>query len=184
MGVNDFFILGNGGGGTSLLRGLLNAHSRLNVDFEYFNKANMTPEFQIKEWLDKKIVGNRWANKVPIEQFKTSNWTDKQILEIGKHFLVIWMIRRFSKYYHPDFNTEEAYKEYWDWSRDLYWKFKEQNPAGVIQVSFEDLVLRPKAELKRICAFLEVDYELGMLDGTLNTGKSNANQVGFNLEKV
>jgi hypothetical protein len=61
---------------------------------------------------------------------------------------------------------------------------RERYPDRIIQVSFEDLVLRPADELHRICRFLDVEYELGMLEGTQDTGLNVYNQAGFNVERV
>ena len=44
-------------------------------------------------------------------------------------------------------------------------------PEKIIEVSFEDLLLRPEPELRRVCAFLHLRYERRMLrEGVNNTG--------------
>ena len=182
-----FMIIGNGGGGTSLLRGLLNAHSKLEVLFEENKTGRIkTPEGEIEHWkaLAKKaeINGLIWANKVPIEQLISRGWADEDVLELAEQFKMVWLIRRFSKYWKG--RAEGVYRKNWDWSLSLYWLIREAHPDRIIQVSFEDLLLRTTAELRRICNFLDVKYEAGMLKGTMDTGLGSYNQGEINKGKV
>jgi len=184
---NRFMLIGNGGGGTSLLRGLLNAHSKLHVEFEENKSGRVQPAVnEILHWIAlAKLVednGVIWANKVPLEQLKSRGWTDKDILCLAEHFKMVWLIRRFSRYWKG--KKESIYKENWEWSRSLYWQIREKHPDRIIQVSFEDLLLRTAVELRRICAFLGVRYEKNMMKGTHNTGHSTYDQAGINLERI
>lgn len=178
MKMNRFLILGNGGGGTSLLRGLLNAHSQVDCLFENKETANAWIKYADKCTL------KLWGNKMPVEQFETRKWTDEEIINLSDDFLIIWLTRRFSKYYKAGFSTLEKYRTTWHWTRTLYWGCKERHPERVLQVSFEDLLLRPVIELKRICVFLGIKYEPEMLEGTNDTGLGRYNQTTLNREKV
>jgi hypothetical protein len=182
---NRFLILGNGGGGTSLMRGLLHAHSQIDCLFE--NKGSATSaEIAINTWLDLSDQSDLpvWGNKMPVEQFATRNWTDEEIINLTDIFKIVWVTRRFSKYYKPGISTEQKYRQTWEWTRKLYWGAKERHPEKVLQVSFEDLVLRPVIELRRICIFLGVRYEPEMLNGTWNTGLGKYDQHSINKGKV
>jgi hypothetical protein len=187
--MRHFFILGNAHSGTSLLRGLLNAHSKLYVDFEYFENKKFNEQFAI--WFEKQIEIDRmnkiYGNKIPIEQFRTALWTDEQILQIGrKGFKIIWIQRRFSGY-NEGYNTEteKLYWNNWVWGRTLYWMFKEQHPTRILQVSFEDLLLQTEIELKRLCYFLGIEYEDNMLiEGPRNTGYPRYDQSTINQSRI
>ena len=182
-----FMLIGNGGGGTSLLRGLLNAHSQMEVLFEENKSGRIkTPEEEIEHWkaLAKKAESNGliWANKVPIEQFVSRGWTDENVLALAEQFKMVWLIRRFSKYWKG--RAEGVYRKNWEWNQSLYWQIREKHPERIIQVSFEDLLLRTASELRRICNFLDVKYEANMLKGTTDTGLGSYNQATINREKV
>ncbi len=177
-------LIGNGGGGTSLLRGLLNAHPEMEVLFED-NKGGGTkiPEGEIQRWIKLSNESDLiWANKVPLEQFISRGWTDEDIVSLAEHFKIVWLIRRFSKYWKG--KAEGVYRKNWQWSQDLYWMIREKYPDRIIQVSFEDLLLRTAMELRRICNFLGVRYKANMLNGTNDTGQGSYNQATINQEKV
>ena len=183
-----FIIIGNGGGGTSLLRGLLNAHSKMTVLFE--DKPGGTPDNEIDRWIDKakdaETKGLIWANKRPLEQFNSCKWEGKNYVELAKYFKIIWIVRRFSKYIKPQTKQPyiPEYKKNWKRLKSFYWLTREAYPAGVIQVSFEDLLLRTVIELKRMCRFIGVQYESAMNQGTLNTGYKRFDQKTINIEKI
>lgn len=165
-----FFILGNGHSGSSLLRGLLHAHSEVEVAFEDSPKKRVDINTVFEDWANKRdrirLPIKIWGDKIPLEQFLSAQWTDDMILRIiDEGYYIVWLQRRFSKYNEPTNNTRktEEYKKRWDWGRDLYWKFKERHPTKIIQVSFESLLARPKSELMRICDFLGIKYEEDMI---------------------
>ena len=182
--LSRFMVIGNGGGGTSLLRGLLNAHSEMVVLYEENKSGRIKPpESEILHWIDLSSWSELiWANKVPIEQFVSRGWTDENVLELAEHFKMVWLMRRFSKYWKG--KAEGVYRKNWDWSQSLYWQIREAYPDRIIQVSFEDLLLRTASELRRICNFLGVKYEANMLKGTTDTGLGSYNQATINKDKV
>jgi hypothetical protein len=179
-----FLVIGNGGGGTSLLRGLLNAHSRIECLFEHKGGDQVGyPPGELETWLSMAHdADDIWGNKIPIEQFITRHYEDADILKLAEHFKIIWLIRRFSRYWKG--KNEEGYKKNWEWSQHLYWEIRELWPTRIIQVNFEDLVIRPAVELRRICGFLKVRYEKTMIEGTLDTGYKVYDQAGINMERA
>lgn len=186
--MKGIVILGNGGGGTSLLRGLLHAHPDLYIDFEFGRTLNMVPEDELMEWVDKRTNHTPliWGNKVPIEQFITRKWSDANIVSIIDYFKVIWLFRRYSKYIKPQTKGKalNTYKKNWEWGQSLYWGMRERDPYSVIQVSFEDLLLRPDIELTRICQFIDIKFIGEMLKGTMDTGYKKYDQEGLDVSKV
>lgn len=185
--LKRFFIMGNGGSGTSLLRGLLNAHSQIECAFE---KVTKEKSFESAEsfWKAEKHKSNAlwWGNKIPFEQFITAGWSDDEIKKIpDAGYYIIWIVRRFTRYSHKTVGHRlNTYMANWDRAQKLYFEIKDAYPKIIVMVSFEDLILRPEAELKRICAFLNIKYEIGMLNGTKDTGFKKYSQTGFNIEKL
>lgn len=185
--LRHFILLGNGGTGTSLLRGLLNAHSEIDCLFEYWSNKIHEPKEHFRHWhclaMDAEIDGGIFGNKIPYEQFKSRNIPDEDIVNLIESFNIIVISRRMSKYLKPTNSGEDA-KQSWRNMQDIYWQMREIEPAKVISVSFEDLLLRHEIELQRICCFLDVDYEKDMLAGTKETGHGEYNQGSLNLDKV
>ena len=185
--MTHFFILGNGGGGTSLLRGLLNAHSQIDCMFENAG-SKKAGDFDgaMEKWFQfiNKSSLPIWGNKIPVEQFISRGWDDAKVVKLSDHFKIVWLIRRFSKYYKKGAASESLYRKNWDWARSLYWQIREKHPDRIIRVSFEDLLLRPVIELRRICVFLGVRFEPEMLKGTLDTGLGQYDQSSINVDKV
>lgn len=179
-------LIGNGGGGTSLLRGLLNAHSKLTVLFE--DKPGGGADNEINQWIDKSKEAEKqgliWANKVPFEQFMGRGWENEDFLRLAENFKIIHLVRRYSKYLKPQTKDYVGYKRDWNRHLEVYWLIREAYPAKIMQVSFEDLLLRTVIELKRMCRFLGVRYEPSMIKGTLDTGYKIYNQGTINIEKV
>lgn len=193
--MKHFMILGNGGGGTSLLRGLINAHSKCQVLFEHKGhrpddnaRKYLGPDMELERWLElSKITENGgylWGNKVPIEQFKTRGYNTQQVVRLIDYFKIVFIRRRWSRYYKKGRAREETYLEFWDWWSEVYRAMREKRPDMVIRLSFEDLLLRTEMELKRICDFLEIDYEPEMLKGTMDTGLASYNQEGIDMSRL
>jgi tetratricopeptide (TPR) repeat protein len=63
--------------------------------------------------------------------------------------------------------------DYFGWYRGLMDYWRSQFPGAVCDVRYDDLVNDPEAEMHRVCAYLAIDYQPGMI--TLDTkGKSVA----------
>ena len=168
-----FLIIGHGGSGTSLMRGLVNAHSRVDCAFE--------------AWGDWKAEAKKtkllWGNKQPLERFWSQQWGHAEIKNLIDDFLIIWIVRRYKKWKK---NQVKAYAEAnWQKGRQLYWAMRNTHPERIIEISFEDLLLRPESELRRVCAFLHIRYERGMLLNGLNdTGHRSYNYGEILTAKV
>ena len=193
--MNHFLILGNGGGGTSLLRGLMNAHSQCEVLFEHKGQRTdsnpagyVGPEKELECWCELAAEagasGICWGNKIPIEQLMTRNYTIETAIKLIDHFKIIFIQRRFSRVYKPGHAPEPYYRENWKWGHRCYWQMRERKPDGIIAVSFEDLLLRTSVELERICAFIGVIYEPWMILGTKETGYPSYNQDGIDYSRL
>lgn len=189
--MKHFFIFGNGGGGTTLMQGLMNAHPKINCQFEVWTKKSDIFEDKskyilgwvelTKERASKKIT---YGNKIPLEQFFSKDWNNEQIAQVIDYFYVLFIIRRFSKYNKKPNRLNNLYKTNWQRAHDIYWLMREKHPDKIIQISFEDLVLRPVIELIRICNFLDITYTDEMLKGTGKTALDRYNYNRFVLEKV
>ena len=184
-----FMVLGNGGGGTSLLRGLLNAHPQINCQFEHWTRPAAEIAAQIEAWRNlaarSEAKGLAWGNKIPVEQFASRSWEDESILRLSDEFYIIWLQRRFSRYCKPAARSRpQYYQDNWNRAQALYRQMRERHPKRVIAVAFEDLLLRPRMELTRICDFIGLGFELRMFEGTRDTGHANYNQEGINLDKL
>jgi hypothetical protein len=198
----NFFIIGNGGSGTSLLCGLMNAHSKVNCLFESWRRKDVNieigapikemrcdrPRYHFEFWkAEAKYMNAKlkriYGNKIPLEQFITHKWLDSQILKLAEYFKIIYIIRRYSQYSKKSYK-ELVYQNNWKRSNRLYWKFRENHVRGVILVSFEDLLLRTRIELMRICSFLNIRYEKSMLNGTANTGYQKYDYGHIDISKL
>ena len=179
-----FLILGNGGSGTSLLRGLMNAHSGIECGFEVYDKE---VEHHPKNsgdnpyrWCDWKKSATEsellWGNKMPLERLWRFGKTDTDIEKLIDDYLIIWIVRRIDRWNRP--------VEGWNRGRSVYWGMRNRKPDRIIEVSFEDLLLRTRSELTRICDFLGVLFEHGMLDGVSDTGHRKYNYGKILPEKV
>lgn len=193
MAKNKFFIMGNGGCGTSLLRGLLNAHSKIDCAFELYHKKNkpLIPEEEFSLWKSEALKSKAiwWGNKIPLEIFRYWNdWKVNDILKIGVDYNVIWIKRRYSRYKTSSVSIssgaslEKLYKEgiaYEGLFRDTF-------PKRMISLNFEDLILRPQLELCKICFIMGLDFEKEMLNGTADTGyiKYDKRAGYFDLDKL
>jgi hypothetical protein len=178
----DFFIIGNGGSGTSLMRGLLNAHSRIDCAFELWGTNAI--EDQLDYWVTKAAEHKDiWGDKLPLEQFWSRKWQHKDIKKLINHFQIIWIVRRFGKWKKQQ--ALDVAEKNWRKSRALYWSMRNHAPTKIIEVSFEDLLLRPEVELKRVCAFLKIRFERKMLnDGLKDTGHRMFNYGEIKTAKI
>lgn len=165
-GLKHFLLLGNGGGGTTFTQKALMAHSKIRCMFEEKGPRVHNPSSELEHYIrlrdeaDKE--GITWGNKIPVEQFKNREYTDDDILRFNEHFFIVWLRRRWSRYYKPNSASYEYYRNFWEWADRLYWQFREERPDNIIQVSWEDLLLRPRIELTRIVSTLGLEFEEAM----------------------
>ena len=179
--MKHFILIGNGGGGTTCTQRLLNSHSQIECLFENKGQSgSVRADSDLTEYLrlaaEAEARGLIWGNKEPIEQFVTRGYSAEQIERLSDHFKIIWLMRRFSRYDKPRTtfalsHQKWTYRQTWDWARERFWACKDKHPETVINLSWEDLLLRPKIELARICTFLGVLYEPAMLSEHLKLEK-------------
>ncbi len=171
---SNFLIIGHGGSGTSLLRGFLDSHSKITCGFELWgdwDKAAAECESPI------------WGNKQPLERFWGQKWEHEQLVELVDKYLIVWIVRRYEKWLKKQ--KVQIAEPNWQKGRAVYWAMRNRQPSRIIEVSFEDLLLRPVAELRRITDFLRVRYEPAMLQlGVNNTGHKSFNYGRIIVEKV
>jgi len=183
---DSFLITGCSVSGTSLLHGLISHNSACCVDYEYFRYKHDVRK-AIISWQDKaKKTKLIWGNKIPYEQFITSKpkWEEEDIVKLIDLFKIVFIQRRFTMYAKQN-SSDVKYKVYWNNANyNVYWAMREYKPDKIIAVSFEDLCLRPRAEVNRICDFLGIPFEYEeMIKGTIN-GKSRLSKIGFDLSRV
>lgn len=170
-----FLIMGNGYSGSSLLQTLLNAHTELDVQYEYF----VWEDQEINPWKElwktnSKESKKTWGNKIPYEQFLWGGWKNEDIISLINDFFIIWNVRKFSAYHNSitkrcnKGTITIKSKRYWIQAQKTYWIMREKYPDKIIQNSFEDMVIAPERELRRICSFLDVSYQEQMIDGSNN----------------
>lgn len=175
--------------GTSLLCGLLNAHSKIECHFEMFAAQNIDIDKNITRWKQQAAESELiWGNKMPLEKFWSNDWKNKDIVSLVDDFKIIWMIRRFDMWARRNKERSEKWAMFnnnFKGGQKVYWAIRNKKPDGIIQVSFEDLLLRTTIELMRICNFLGIAYEEQMISqGTLNTGHGSYNYGQILKDKV
>lgn len=170
----NFLVIGHGGSGTSLMRGLLNAHSEITCGFELWGDWQKEAE---------KCETPIWGNKQPLERFWGAKWEHDGLVELIDDWLIVWMVRRFEKWIKKQGRSKA--ETGWVKGRAVYWGMRNRRPERIIEVSFEDLLLRTESELRRVCDFLHVAYEPEMVSvGVSDTGHKSFNYGKILTEKV
>jgi len=78
----------------------------------------------------------------------------------------------------------EAACRRWNYAVEVLQFLKERH-SGNMTLRFEDLVTAPEATLRRICAFLEVEFQPAMLLGTTNSKiPAEYRRVGLDLDRL
>jgi hypothetical protein len=169
---HGFAIFGNGFSGTSLLQSILNAHTGVVCDFEKYYQSHGEFDNWVKSIEEYAKKGLLYGNKLPIEKMCGFNLCNYVSLA-AQHIKIIWIVRKYGGYRQSYLNrfggqpTEEINYN-WQTSNNLFWMLKEKHPADVVMVNFEDLVIAPEREVRRLCDFLKIGYEPAMLDGCKN----------------
>ena len=182
MAKKGFFIIGHGGSGTSLLRGLLNAHPEITCHFEQLSTAGALQS--IYEWKKQAAESDFiWGNKLPLEKMWDRGWIPPNFLDIPREgFKVVWIVRRYERWVKRQIPEVARYN--WQRGLALYWAIRNAYPEKIIQVSFEDLLLRTEVELTRVCDFLGIKYEKAMMDGVNDTGHYSYDYGQILTEKI
>lgn len=187
----EFLIVGTGRGGTSLLMGLLDSHSKLEVASEYASASNLK---DVSRNINARVEAFKqacleeaarhpdkiWGNKIltdqvyalesgaPHPEFDVLNYFFNEAFPATK---VVFILRDGrtavrSKVNRGGVTYEKACRD-WNRSVEMY-KFILKYPGRYLTVRFEDLLVKPSAVLTQITDYLGVPYELAMLAGTDN----------------
>lgn len=210
-----FLVLGAGRGGTSLLHACLTAHSRLRVEFELASKvllgyplaqpdtgrlfeqrmALFTEECLREAEKHRPLL---WGNKLTTEQLygledqnaynPRTDVVERFFFEALPEVKVVFIVRdgracvaskvrRTGQPY-----AAAAFR--WKYSVAVYRFLRERHHSNIC-LKFEDLLANPAGELQRVCAFLGVEFEEGMLHNTQDSSMpAEYRQPGFIKEKA
>ena len=192
-GKFEILVLGAGRSGTSLLAGLLDAHSKLTVRQEFAaapflmgldRSQPMASDEAARAFREACAQeagrqANIWGNKITTEQLDLLiNGEDpRSYFEMLSGFLfkdlhIIYIIRDprtcvWSKMQRSgcDFETGRA-----RYRRSIYWHrlLQERDGVQITEMRFEKLILDPEKELRFLCHHLDIAFEQKMLSGTSN----------------
>ncbi len=210
-----FLVLGAGRGGTSLLNTCLTAHSGLRVEYEFAAKVLMgyplcQPDTgclfdervkRFKAECLREAEKHRpllWGNKLTTEQLygledqNTFNpWTDvtaRFFSEVVPEIKVIFILRdgrscvasKVRRTGQPWVTA--AFR--WKYGVGVY-KYLRERHGNNHCLKFEELLADPAGELRKVCAFLGVEFEDSMLHNTQDSiMPEEYRQPGFIKEKA
>ncbi|MBI4787787.1 MAG: sulfotransferase [Chloroflexi bacterium] len=100
-------------------------------------------------------------------RLEPETWPYKQLRHVGPLFALYILLE-----------TSFAWLE----SVSLSAKYRQQYPDKYYRLRFEDLVAGPEPHLRRVCAFLEVEFQDKMLKQKVVSKGFAAGQVGFDAE--
>jgi hypothetical protein len=188
----SFLIIGAGRGGTSLLAGLLDYHTQVEVAFELFATDYLMGQQLTNQETD--IFQQRvtafihgcqqtaqasskpiWANKITTEQIASLESYNQSALDslfnqYLKNIKVIFILRDGrscvnSKVQRTGQPMQTAC-ERWLYSVKCYQFFLQRSNS--LCIKFEDLLYQPKTVLNQVCDFLNIAYQDAMLAGISN----------------
>jgi hypothetical protein len=201
-GKFSFLVIGAGRGGTSLLAGLLDYHSQIELGFELFSqeylmgKAIASPRddifnHRVQQFLHacnekaEFFPDKYWGNKITTEQLyaleEHNEGNPSFRIDILDNFFnvclsgvkVVFILRDGrtcvrSKMARTGQSLELACQR-WRYSVSVFRFLQTRSPETTLCVRYENLIMDSHSEIHRICDFLGVEYEKGMLNGTGNT---------------
>ena len=197
METSHLLIVGAPRSGTTLLATMIGRHTEIGV-------LNEDRGWAMRRILGKSIVGNKRCipNQIEMEKrsrvhlrlFKTIGWAKEY--QSSKHCIedylalprirVIGLIRHGNDVISSVMNRSEksfrvaSYR--WRRAIEIIHELKSRQLSTVLVVSFENLVTHPEANMKRVAAFLGVEYQERMLEGArYNPWYA---EHDFNVEKV
>ena len=212
MERSHLLILGPPRSGTTLLATMISRHTEIGV-------LNEDRGWAMRMLLGKSIVGNKRCIPNQIE-IKKQHWLHFRLWkDIGflrehqqsrfciedyltlRNIRIIGLIRNGNDVISSGMSRGKksfrgaAYR--WCRAIEIIDEIKTRFPEIVLVVSFEDLVLRPKANMERIAAFLKVDYQERMLEGPVynpwypesgmnenKVNRSKKEQIDFKLAEL
>jgi len=180
METTHLLIIGPPRSGTTLLSTMISLHTDIAV-------LNEDKGWTMRQILGKRIVGNkrcipnqieikkpgrlhfRFLKKLGIaKEYQSSAYSIEDYLSLP-NIKVIGLLRGGNDVISSVMSRSEknfngaAYR--WCRAVEIIHELKRRYPDKVLVVSFEDLVLHPRANMERIAAFLDVDYQERMLEG-------------------
>jgi len=211
MSGQRVLVIGAGRGGTSLLTGLLDQHSQVTMGFEFAARGYLVDPVteSLEERLiglrsacdqraarfETPIWGNKWTTGQIAYLYAGAPSLDLDDLNdhvldrfFNVHFAewpVVFVLRDGSacidsKRRRDGLDEIEAANRWLFSVRCVRYLDARRQPLHVVR--FEQLVRHPEPTLIRVCEFLGIDYEPGMLGGTTNTKmRPEYQQEGFDL---
>lgn len=180
MKRSHLLIIGAPRSGTTLLAAMIGRHTEVGI-------LNEDKGWAMKSVIGRQIVGNKRCvpNQIELEkrgifhfrmlktlgiakEYQSSKYSIKDYLALprlkiiaivrGGNDVISSIMKRSEKNFHG-----AAYR--WCRSIEIIHELKQTYPDRLLIVSFEDLVLNPKANMERAAAFLNLEYQDHMLEG-------------------
>lgn len=191
----SLLVLGAGRSGTSLVAGLLDAHTQLRVASEHHAPRFLMGQalglwtrslvFRLRGFLWAcKAEARRsplpWGNKITTEQLdmlpgrsnfpRLAKRVSKALFQRRKVVFVLRDPRSCiqSKMDRSGCNFVEGRARYRQSLQWLDWLWARREDLDLHLILFESLLLEPQEELERLCAFLSLPFDPAMLRGTAN----------------
>jgi hypothetical protein len=161
LDLNHFILTGNAITGTSLTCSLLNQHPQITCHHEWHFARD-----QYQSWFEARDESECiWGNKQPIEQMCNNGWDASSLAGLAGSWHIINIYRKYMSYAkrfekrmrgicNYKGKRQDDSKFWWDLNNSIYDAQKEFEPARVIRLCFEDLVIAPERELRRVFDFL------------------------------
>lgn len=118
----------------------------------------------MRVWRDhhgKAIWGEKSPNHIEYWEVLTGYYADPPLLHIvrdGRDVALSLVAARFGP------KTIYTAMRYWTWYLGLVENARRQSSCPVLDLRYEDLLGNPRAELERVCRFLNIEYSAAMLD--------------------
>jgi hypothetical protein len=211
METRHLLILGAPRSGTTLLATMVGRHSEIGI-------LNEDKGWSMRRIVGKTILGNKRCvpNQIEIKkrnifhlrffktvglakEYQSSRYCIEDYLSLP-NIRVVGLIRDANDVVSSIMKRSEkpfriaSYR--WCRAVEIIHELKIRYPKIVLVVSFEDLVLNPKANMERVAAFLGLEYQDCMLEGpqynpwypeiAMNEAKANRSrkeQVDFDMQK-
>ena len=185
---NLFFILCTARSGSTLLRCILNTHSEIYAPHEWnfhylkvdFGSDHLRRSMKLHGWLAEDL---RWmlqdrlyyeglrdsGKKILVEKTHSNlaDWRKIAAIWPGAKFVILFRrpdqtIESFARSFNHTFAS--ARRNLLPKLDSLLAAFEEMDPKRRAKLQYEDLIRNPDKEVKKLCDFLEVEYEPGMLN--------------------
>jgi hypothetical protein len=197
MELSHLLILGAPRSGTTLLATMISRHTEIAV-------LNEDRGWMMRRLLGKAIVGNkrcvpnqielkkrsrlhfRFLKKLGLaKEYQSSRYSIEEYLTLP-NIKIIGLIRNGDDVISSQLNRSKKSlrRASYRWCRaiEILYGLKKRYENLVMVVSFENLVIEPKANMERIAAFLGVEYQDRMLEGPQYNPWYHEN--GLNVDKV